>query len=125
MKKIISLLLCALLTFAMIMNPFSAFATKNEAEITNKTENKFEINAKSAVLMEAETGEILLEKDLNEKAPLASVTKIMTLLLVMEAVNDSRISLNDKITISDYAASMGGSQVFLEEGVYCLKLGLA
>ncbi len=76
----------------------------------------FELDAKSAVLMEASTGKILYQNNPDEALPPASVTKIMTLLLVMEAVDSGVLSLNDTVTVSEYAASMGGSQVFLEAG---------
>ena len=66
--------------------------------------------------MEKETGAILLEENSHEKLEPASVTKIMTLLLVMEAVDSGRISLDDPVTVSAYAAGMGGSQVYLKEG---------
>ena len=70
----------------------------------------------SAVLMDAKTGEILLAKNENEALPPASVTKIMTLLLVMEAVDEGRIALSDTVTVSERAAAMGGSQVYLKVG---------
>jgi D-alanyl-D-alanine carboxypeptidase (penicillin-binding protein 5/6) len=75
-----------------------------------------ELACKSAVLMNAETGEILFEQNADEALPPASVTKVMTLLLVMEAIEAGRIGLDDKVRVSEKAASMGGSQVFLKEG---------
>lgn len=75
-----------------------------------------EIKAKSLVLMEASTGEVLYENNSNEKLSPASVTKIMTLLLVIEAVDNGTISLSDIVTTSDHAASMGGSQIWLKPG---------
>lgn len=69
-----------------------------------------------AILMEAESGEVLFEQNPDEKLPIASVTKIMTLLLTVEAVDGGVISLTDTVTVSDYAASMGGSQAFMEAG---------
>ncbi len=75
-----------------------------------------EYNARSYILMEASTGEILLEENADEALPPASVTKIMTLLLIMEAVEDGRLGWEETVTTSEYAASMGGSQVFLEPG---------
>ena len=75
-----------------------------------------ELDAKSALLMEAETGEVLYEMNADESLPPASVTKIMTLLLVMEAVDGGSISLNDSVSVSENAAGMGGSQVFLSPG---------
>lgn len=75
-----------------------------------------DVQAKSAVLMEASTGMVLYEKNSSEPLPPASVTKIMTLLLVMEAIDDKKIALEEMVTVSDNAASMGGSQVYLEPG---------
>lgn len=71
---------------------------------------------KSAILMDAATGTVLFEQNADEALPPASVTKIMTLLLVMEAIEAGQISLNDMVTVSAHAASMGGSQVYLKEG---------
>ena len=76
----------------------------------------FDVDALSAVLMEAGTGEILYAKNADQPLPPASVTKVMTLLLVMEAVDSGQLSLADTVTVSEYAASMGGSQVYLEPG---------
>lgn len=73
-------------------------------------------NAKSAVLMNYETGQIVYEKNSKEKIPPASMTKMMTLLLIMEAIDDGCISYTDEVIISKNAASMGGSQIFVEEG---------
>lgn len=72
-------------------------------------------NATSAILMEYSTGKILFEKNANEELPMASMTKVMTLLLTMDAIEKGRISYDDMVTISKNAASMGGSQMFLEE----------
>lgn len=74
------------------------------------------LQCKSAILMEASTGRVLYEKNADESLPPASVTKIMTLLLVMEAVDSGRIKLTDMVTASEKAASMGGSQVYLKVG---------
>lgn len=73
------------------------------------------IKAKSAILM-AENGEVLWENNADERLEPASVTKIMTLVLVAEAVEKGQIALDDVVTVSKYAASMGGSQIWLEEG---------
>ena len=75
-----------------------------------------ELDCKSAILMEASTGHILFEKNADEALPPASVTKIMTLLLVMEAIDAGKIKLTDMVPVSEYAASMGGSQVYLQPG---------
>jgi D-alanyl-D-alanine carboxypeptidase (penicillin-binding protein 5/6) len=73
-------------------------------------------NASSAILMERDTGKILYEKNSNEKLPPASMTKIMTMILIMEALEEGKITLDEKVRASEYAASMGGSQIFLEPG---------
>lgn len=75
-----------------------------------------ELSAESAVIMEASGGQILFEKNADEKKPPASVTKIMTLLLIFDALEERTITLDTEVTTSEYAASMGGSQVFLEAG---------
>ena len=75
-----------------------------------------EFGVPSCILMEASTGLVLYEENADEALPPASVTKIMTLLLVMEAVDDGRLGWEDMVTTSEYAASMGGSQVYLEPG---------
>ncbi|MCI8284441.1 MAG: D-alanyl-D-alanine carboxypeptidase [Firmicutes bacterium] len=73
-------------------------------------------NAKSAVLIDAVSGTVLYEQNSHEKLPPASVTKVMTMLLVTEAIDSGRVSLDDEITISEHAASMGGSQMYMEPG---------
>ncbi len=80
------------------------------------SEAALNVGGKSAVLMEQSTGEILYEKNSHEKLPIASVTKIMTLLLTMEALSGELIRMEDTVTCSKTAASMGGSQIWLEEG---------
>ena len=76
----------------------------------------FDLSADAAVLMEPETGTVLYEKDAHGHRSPASVTKIMTLLLIAEAVDAGTISMDDAVTASATAASMGGSQIWLEEG---------
>lgn len=89
----------------------NAFAVSAET-----TSAALDLKAKSAILIEASTGNILYEKNANEPLPPASVTKIMTMLLAMEALDEGKIKLEDKVVCSEHAASMGGSQVFLEPG---------
>ena len=74
------------------------------------------LSSASALLMEKETGTVLLQKNAHQKLEPASVTKVMTLLLVMEAVDSGRLSLDESVPISAHAAGMGGSQVYLKEG---------
>ena len=73
-------------------------------------------NAKSSILMDVDTGTIIFEKNIHERMPPASITKIMTMLLVMEAIDQNKITLDEMVTVSERAASMGGSQIFLEAG---------
>ena len=75
-----------------------------------------EISAPSAILMEASTGKVLYEKNADERLPPASVTKVMTILLIAEAIDDERIALTDMVQASELAASMGGSQIYLAPG---------
>lgn len=75
-----------------------------------------DLTAPSAVLMEASSGKALFEKNSHEVRPCASITKVMTLLLVMEAIDEGRLSLSDTITASEHASSMGGSDIWLEPG---------
>ena len=75
-----------------------------------------DFNVRGMLLMEASTGRVLFAKDENNEVPLASVTKVMATLLVMEAIQDGKVKLSDMVTVSQRAASMGGSQVYLEFG---------
>ena len=74
------------------------------------------LNAKSAILMEDSTGKVLYESNPDERVPIASVTKVMTMLLIMEAVDSGKITLDDMVTVSENAMSYGGSTMFLEAG---------
>ena len=74
------------------------------------------VSAPSAVLMEASTGQVIYEKEPDMLRHPASITKIMTMILIFDALQEGKISLDDTVTVSEYAASMGGSQVFLEPG---------
>ena len=76
-----------------------------------------DLEAESAILIEAETGQLLYQKNINKKVPPASITKIMTMLIAMEKVENEVLSLDDEIIISQYAESMGGSQIYLPAGV--------
>ncbi len=106
MKKIISAMLAATVLFCM--------ATVAFADVGDKI--PFDVNAKSAVLIDTATGTVLYAKNADAALPPASVTKIMTLLLFMEEVDSGNISLDEDVSVSEYAASMGGSQVYLEPG---------
>ena len=107
MKKMMALLTALLLAFQAALPV--VYAEENGADSLG-------ITAPSAILMEASTGTVVLEKNAHEKLPPASVTKIMTLLLIFDTISQGKIHLDDTVTTSEYAASMGGSQVFLEAG---------
>lgn len=114
MKKI---RLLAFLVVAVMLLCTPVFGgTFEDDESTQTGTMPFTLDCKSAVLMEAESGEVLCAFNENEALPPASVTKIMTLLLVMEEIDSGRLSLTDTVTASAYATSMGGSQIYLKEG---------
>lgn len=96
------------------IHPGYTLQTSSEARQVN--ESGLAKSARSAVIMDAATGRILFEKDADEELPPASITKVMTLLLIMEAIDSGKLKLSDSIKTSEYAASMGGSQIFLEPG---------
>ncbi|MGG7617867.1 D-alanyl-D-alanine carboxypeptidase family protein [Bacillus coreaensis] len=107
MKKILSLLM-AFTFLTSIATPTFAEEKTTGVELVD--------NAKSAVLIERDTGTILYNKNSDEMLPPASMTKIMTMLLIMEAIDLGKIKWDESIRTSEYAASMGGSQIFLEPG---------
>ena len=87
-----------------------------EQVASEASQPKLASNSKSAILIERDTGQVLFEKKPHEKLSPASMTKIMTLLLIMEALENGKIKKDEMVRTSEYAASMGGSQIFLEEG---------
>lgn len=89
---------------------------ENEEENAASAVEGPQIGAPSAILMEASTGKVIYEKDADKEMPPASVTKIMTLILIFDALEEGQIDLEDEVTTSEHASSMGGSQVFLEVG---------
>lgn len=105
MKRLFALLIGVIL-LTNIPVPMKVYAEPEK--------NPLEITSTAAVLMEGSTGQIIYEKNKDEKLKPASVTKVMTLLLIFEAIDSGKIKLTDQVTISEHAASMGGSQVYLE-----------
>ncbi|MBP3446313.1 MAG: D-alanyl-D-alanine carboxypeptidase [Clostridia bacterium] len=105
MKRIIGVLLCV----AMLILPLGLSASA-------EGEMPVEVKAKAAILMDGTTGKVLMKMNEHEKLYPASVTKIMSLLLVMEAIDNNKIRLTDIVTTSPVAASKGGSQIWLKEG---------
>ena len=107
--KILKIKIVALLLSVLMIFPFTAICSFADG---------FEIDESipSAILVELETGTVLYEKDADAKRQPASVTKVMTMLLIMEEIDSGRLNMDDTVTVSAYAASMGGSQVYLKEG---------
>ena len=102
MKKVTTLLLAAVL--------LAGWLPRRAAAVD------LNLNAKSALLMDVATGTVLYEKECHERLAPASVTKVMTMLLIMEALDDGRIHLDDQVTASETAAAKGGSQIYLKAG---------
>ena len=106
MEKIVIVMFS--IVFALSAYTNVTFAQEQSVELAN--------NSRSAILIERDTGQVLYEKNGKEKLPPASMTKIMTMLLIMEAIDKGELTWDEKIRTSEHAASMGGSQIFLEPG---------
>ncbi|MGN1159676.1 MAG: D-alanyl-D-alanine carboxypeptidase family protein [Lachnospiraceae bacterium] len=125
-RKIGSLFLCLCLVTGMVLQVWGrvwedcdVYAAEGDdtVETAGSSDTQMlNISAPSAILMEASTGQIIYEKDPDVELSPASITKIMTLLLIFDAIGSGKISLEDEVTVSAYAQSMGGSQVYLAEG---------
>lgn len=108
-KKIISSILAGILSFSIIGSAGKVIAKAEESK-------GLDVEAKSAILLEPTSGEVLYEKNSKEKFAPASVTKVMTMLLTMEAIDSGKIKLSDKVTCSENAKKMGGSTMLLDTG---------
>ena len=109
MKKVVFTLISSAMIFSLSLPTVNARETRTvDVELAK--------NALSSVIIEQDTGEVLYEKDARKKLPPASMTKIMTMLIIMEEIDKGNLKLDDKVMTSEYAASMGGSQIFLEPG---------
>ena len=115
MKRIVKSLFVILLTACLLLGTVQT-ASAAAAPVNDASGSTERLPCISAVLMDAATGQVLFEQNANEALPPASVTKVMTLLLVMEAIDEGKISLQDTVTAGAKAAAMGGSQVYLKEG---------
>ena len=125
-KKIQALIMAVFLSFSVLCPVETVWAEETEQteeenggageQTEGDTASSVQLSSPSAVLMEASTGTVVYEKDADTPRPPASVTKVMTLLLIFDALEEGSIHLEDEVTTSEYAASMGGSQVFLEPG---------
>lgn len=114
-KRLIMCIMCLILIFTSVYAGMSR-VTCIAQERTQGGNSGIELKSPSAILMEASTGQVIYEKDADTSLHPASITKIMTLILIFDAIKDGKIGLDDEVTVSEYAASMGGSQVFLEAG---------
>lgn len=120
MKKVISMLLAVFIIFAgamtaageKLVTPEELGQIKKAADI----DQSLTITAKSAILTERSTGTVLFEHDADKQMPPASITKVMTLLLVFEAMDAGKFTMETEIVASEHACSMGGSQIWLEPG---------
>lgn len=117
-KKVVALAI----VLAVLFTPGGAFtlaapeAPEKEATRDKSAKTALETTAESAVIMEAHTGQVLFAKEQDKELPMASVTKIMTLLLAVEAVEKGKFKLTDRVVASENAWEMGGSQIYLEPG---------
>ncbi len=102
--------------FSLMIVSFFITSLFSTSTLANEGKAQLADESSSAILIERDTGRILYEKNSNEKLPPASMTKIMTMLLIMEALDEGRLKFDEKVRTSEYAASMGGSQIFLEPG---------
>lgn len=127
LKKILIILLCLWIPIVHAENTVkdkttSAVKTEeiNSNDSIDTTESTTPLNlatnAKSAIMIEASTGKVIYEKNADEQLAMASMTKMMTLLLIMENIENGNLKWDEKVTASEHAASMGGSQIFLEVG---------
>ena len=127
MRKILSFILCFMLIFSLSVTAKEKTVSSecditdlevplSETAETSAVGTVLDIKAKSAVLLEPNTGKILYEQNADEQLPPASITKIMSLLLVMEALDRGDFDLETVVTASEHACSMGGSQIWLEPG---------
>ncbi|EFM09841.1 Serine-type D-Ala-D-Ala carboxypeptidase [Paenibacillus curdlanolyticus YK9] len=118
LKSICTKLLISAVALALVVPAASAAAAEPAAQKQSAAAPNAALapSARSAVLMDADSGTVIFDKNSHDRLPPASITKIMTMLLIMEALDDGRLKLTDKVSASEYASSMGGSQIFLEPG---------
>ena len=111
-KRAVTLLLCLMLAVLSILRGFAASAES----ITPATAADFDVPCAAAILMDEDSGTVLYEKNADDRRPIASITKVMTLLLTFEALEAGKIHLDDFVPVSEHAYHMGGSQIWLEPG---------
>lgn len=110
-KRALALVLCVVLAAAFCLSAGAEELTAGRFELPT-----FDVPCRGAVLIELNSGTVLYEKQPDQQMPIASITKVMTLLLTMEAIDAGKVTLQDNVPVSDHAYSMGGSQIWLEPG---------
>ena len=100
----------------VVLETVSDSLTSAGAPSVEQKKADLNLDVKGAVLIDADTGTVIYEQNAHKELPPASVTKVMTMLLVLEAIDDGKAKLSDQVTISERAASMGGSQMYMEVG---------
>lgn len=122
-KSVVGLIVALSVVLNMSFMPVLAAQQKSSEETGSESvakvmdaSNVFDLKAKASVLMDGVSGSVLMEKNSHERLPIASVTKVMSMLLIMEAVDSGKITYNDMVQVTDHSYSMGGSQVYLKPG---------
>ena len=110
-KRLLALALCCVLAAALCMPAFAEPLAAGRFALPD-----FDVPCRAAVLIDLSSGTVLYEKEPDTPMPIASITKVMTLLLTFEAINAGKVSLQDTVPVSDHAYNMGGSQIWLEPG---------
>lgn len=115
-KKIFAVFLCLALLNMIFLCSNAVAQQPDDRSGQELADDPLKLQSKAAILIDAATGQVLYEKNVHEKLPIASITKIMTMDLIMEALDAGRIKPTDIVRVSKDAASLGGSQIWLEEG---------
>src|SRR5699024_5879641 len=123
-KRAVTILLCLALALFSILRAYAQEESGTDAAISENGKqsivpagtNDFDVPCQAAILIDEDSGTVLYEKNPDEQRPIASITKVMTLLLTFEALEAGKISLDDYVPVSEHAYSMGGSQIWLEPG---------
>lgn len=123
-KRAVTILLCLALALFSILRTYAQEESGTDAAVSENGKqrivpagtNDFDVPCAAAILIDEDSGTVLYEKNADEQRPIASITKVMTLLLTFEALEEGKISLEDYVPISEHAYSMGGSQIWLEPG---------
>ena len=110
-KRLLALALCCVLAAALCMPAFAEPLAAGRFALPD-----FDVPCRAAVLIDLSSGTVLYEKEPDTPMPIASITKVMTLLLTFEAIDAGKVSLQDTVPVSDHAYNMGGSQIWLEPG---------